>query len=85
MSIYCRRKGPTVFASPGNGFGSGWDVILPSVWAREMWHVLVNAGAKTCGLRDLRQLHLEQVASHGLNFFLELLMAWIHMVSIKIC
>ncbi|EGD82559.1 hypothetical protein PTSG_03211 [Salpingoeca rosetta] len=50
----------SVFAGPGSGYACGWDVVLPSAWAREVWHCLVHAGAKTCGLRDVRQHATEQ-------------------------
>ncbi|CAN8005144.1 unnamed protein product [Ixodes pacificus] len=41
------------------GFGSGWDVVLPSHWARPFWIALVYRGARAAGLRELRSLSLE--------------------------
>ncbi|CAN8001333.1 unnamed protein product [Ixodes hexagonus] len=41
------------------GFGSGWDVILPSHWARPFWIALIYRGARAAGLRELRSLALE--------------------------
>lgn len=41
------------------GFGSGWDVILPSGWGRPFWIALVYRGARASGLRELRSLSLE--------------------------
>lgn len=41
------------------GFGSGWDVVLPSHWARPFWTALVYRGARAAGLRELCSLALE--------------------------
>lgn len=38
---------------------SGWDLILPSAWAREVWKCLVFGGARVGGLREQRMLHYE--------------------------
>lgn len=41
------------------GYGSGWDVILPTNWAMPFWIALVYRGAKAAGLRDLHSLSVE--------------------------
>ena len=56
-------SGASVFRGPGSGYGCGWDVVLPHTWARELWHALVLAGARTCGLSDIRQHAIEKVAA----------------------
>lgn len=41
------------------GYGSGWDIVLPTNWAMPFWIAFVYRGAKPCGLRDLRSLSME--------------------------
>lgn len=41
------------------GFGQGWDIVLPSGWARPFWIALIYRGARAAGLRELRSTKLE--------------------------
>ncbi|XP_064486845.1 ribonucleases P/MRP protein subunit POP1-like [Ornithodoros turicata] len=45
--------------SKDRGFGQGWDVILPSGWARPFWIALIYRGARAAGLRELRSMTLQ--------------------------
>ena len=47
------------------GFGSGWDIIMPSGWAMSFWVALVYRGARTGGLQETQTIALEQ----GVPFF----------------
>lgn len=47
------------------GYGSGWDIILPSGWAMAFWIAFVYRGARTGGLKESQTLALEQ----GVPFF----------------
>ena len=47
------------------GYGSGWDIILPSGWAMAFWIALVYRGARSGGLQESQTLVLEQ----GVPFF----------------
>ena len=47
------------------GYGSGWDVILPSGWAMAFWIAFVYGGARTGALQESQTLALEQ----GVPFF----------------
>ena len=38
---------------------SGWDIILPKAWSRELWRALVFAGARVTGLRERRSSSYE--------------------------
>ena len=58
--LYNRRE-----TSVGVGYGSGWDIILPSGWAMAFWMALVYHGARTGGLQEGKMLALEQ----GVPFF----------------
>lgn len=49
----------------GLGYGSGWDVILPSGWAMAFWIAFVYRGARTGALQESRTMALEQ----GVPFF----------------
>lgn len=49
----------------GLGYGSGWDVILPSGWAMAFWIAFVYRGARTGALQESRTIALEQ----GVPFF----------------
>ena len=49
----------------GLGYGSGWDVILPSGWAMAFWISFVYRGARTGALQECRTIALEQ----GVPFF----------------
>ena len=49
----------------GLGYGSGWDVILPSGWAMAFWIAFVYRGARTGALQECRTIALEQ----GVPFF----------------
>ena len=51
--------------SVGVGYGSGWDIILPSGWAMAFWMALVYHGARTGGLQEGKMLALKQ----GVPFF----------------
>jgi len=42
-----------------SGYGSGWDVILPTNWAMPFWVAFIYRGAKAAGLRDLHSLSME--------------------------
>jgi ribonuclease P/MRP protein subunit POP1 len=52
-----QKKSKIVFES--QEFTSGWDIILPSIWAKEVWKSLVFAGARVGGLRESRVLSYE--------------------------
>ncbi len=49
----------------GAGYGSGWDIILPSGWAMAFWIAFVYRGARTGALQESQTLALEQ----GVPFF----------------
>ncbi|KAL9980334.1 hypothetical protein ACROYT_G008906 [Oculina patagonica] len=49
----------------GAGYGSGWDIILPSGWAMAFWIAFVYRGARTGALQESQTLALEQ----GVLFF----------------
>lgn len=49
----------------GLGYGSGWDVILPSGWAMAFGIAFVYRGARTGALQESRTIALEQ----GVPFF----------------
>ena len=51
--------------SVGVGYGSSWDIVLPSGWAMAFWMALVYRGARTGGLQEGETLALEQ----GVPFF----------------
>ncbi|XP_038057792.1 ribonucleases P/MRP protein subunit POP1-like isoform X2 [Patiria miniata] len=46
------------------GFGSGWDVILPSGWGMDFWIALVLRGCRAAGLQESRSCHLQQGVPH---------------------
>ncbi|EDO39296.1 predicted protein [Nematostella vectensis] len=48
----------------GTGYGSGWDLILPSGWAMAFWIALVYRGARVGGLREARSISLECERPH---------------------
>uniref|UniRef100_A0A1Y1MQ62 Uncharacterized protein n=1 Tax=Photinus pyralis TaxID=7054 RepID=A0A1Y1MQ62_PHOPY len=50
--------------NPGNktdnlGYGSGWDLIVPSGWGNSFWQALIMWGARAGGLRDFDSLRFE--------------------------
>lgn len=49
----------------GLGYGSGWDIILPSGWAMAFWIAFVYRGAWTGALQESQTIALEQ----GVPFF----------------
>lgn len=49
------------------GLGSGWDIILPSCWAKTFWIAIVMRGARVGGLRETNSLLFEM----GKSQFLE--------------
>jgi ribonuclease P/MRP protein subunit POP1 len=40
-------------------FDEGWTLIAPRGWGVSFWKSFVFAGARTCGLRDVRAMHFE--------------------------
>ncbi|KAI8342334.1 ribonucleases P/MRP protein subunit POP1-domain-containing protein [Chlamydoabsidia padenii] len=40
-------------------FNEGWSLVLPRGWGVTFWKSFVFAGARTCGLRDIRAIHFE--------------------------
>ncbi|KAF2883050.1 hypothetical protein ILUMI_23127 [Ignelater luminosus] len=58
---------------PGNrnnkyiGYGSGWDLIVPSGWGNTFWMSLVMWGGRAGGLRESNSIRFES----GRNLFLE--------------
>ncbi|CAG9829158.1 unnamed protein product [Diabrotica balteata] len=54
--------------SPENrGYGSGWDIILPSAWAQPMWISLVMWGGRAGGLRETDSILFESGYQHHLH------------------
>ncbi|KXJ21203.1 ribonucleases P/MRP protein subunit POP1 [Exaiptasia diaphana] len=50
---------------PGqNGYGAGWDIILPAGWTMPFWIALVYRGARVGGLRESRNCSLESEVPH---------------------
>ncbi|KAK5642718.1 hypothetical protein RI129_008885 [Pyrocoelia pectoralis] len=41
------------------GYGSGWDLIVPSGWGNSFWQTLIMWGARAGGLREFDSLRLE--------------------------
>ena len=56
--VFCAQKKSKI-AFESQEFTSGWDIILPSIWAKEVWKSLVFAGARVGGLRESRALSYE--------------------------
>ncbi|XP_044269655.1 ribonucleases P/MRP protein subunit POP1 isoform X2 [Tribolium madens] len=57
---------------PGNklhnvGLGSGWDVILPTAWAKPFWIAFVMRGARVGGLRESNSMLYEMGKSQLLH------------------
>ncbi|EFA11371.2 ribonucleases P/MRP protein subunit POP1 [Tribolium castaneum] len=57
---------------PGNktqnvGLGSGWDVILPTAWAKPFWIAFVMRGARVGGLRESDSMLYEMGKSQLLH------------------
>ncbi|XP_057664631.1 ribonucleases P/MRP protein subunit POP1 [Diorhabda carinulata] len=48
------------------GYGSGWDIILPSVWAQPTWLALIMWGARAGGLRDNDLISFESGSQNNL-------------------
>ncbi|KFM58486.1 Ribonucleases P/MRP protein subunit POP1, partial [Stegodyphus mimosarum] len=45
---------------PGhNGFGFGWDIILPQGWGMAFWMPLILNRARAAGLRDMSTINIE--------------------------
>ncbi|XP_025830511.1 ribonucleases P/MRP protein subunit POP1 isoform X2 [Agrilus planipennis] len=42
-----------------HGFGSGWDLIVPSGWGQPFWVALIMRGARSGGLREFNSLLFE--------------------------
>jgi hypothetical protein len=38
---------------------SGWDVVVPHMWAMPFWMTLVHFGAKAVGLKEMKYAHFE--------------------------
>ncbi|XP_013380528.1 ribonucleases P/MRP protein subunit POP1 [Lingula anatina] len=56
-----QRTGPGPAQSHTSpGFGSGWDLILPSGWGMAFWIALVYQGARVGGLRELNSSAVDQ-------------------------
>lgn len=49
------------------GYGSGWDLIVPSGWGNTFWMSLVMWGGRAGGLREFNNVRFES----GQNHFLE--------------
>nr|XP_023012368.1 ribonucleases P/MRP protein subunit POP1 [Leptinotarsa decemlineata] len=49
------------------GYGSGWDIILPSVWTQPVWLSLIMWGARPGGLRETDRIDFESGYPHCLN------------------
>lgn len=45
------------------GYGAGWDLIVPAGWGMPFWLSIVHAGARVAGVRERESLLLEMVLS----------------------
>ncbi|VEN59559.1 unnamed protein product [Callosobruchus maculatus] len=50
---------PGVRYSQYNGYGSGWDIIIPATYAQPIWLSLVMWGARPGGLRETESIGFE--------------------------
>nr|CAI5839909.1 unnamed protein product [Callosobruchus analis] len=50
---------PGVRSSQYNGYGSGWDIILPAPYAQPIWLSLIMWGARPGGLRESESICFE--------------------------
>lgn len=41
------------------GYGSGWDIIIPSGWAQPIWISLIMWGARSGGLKETNSITFE--------------------------
>lgn len=48
------------------GYGSGWDIILPSSWAQPIWLSLIIWGGRSGGLRENDRMIFESGSQHYL-------------------
>ncbi|KAG5887847.1 hypothetical protein JTB14_005613 [Gonioctena quinquepunctata] len=49
------------------GYGSGWDIIIPSAWTQAVWLSLIMRGARTGGLRENNKIDFETGHPYCLN------------------
>lgn len=57
---------PGVKNAKCRGYGSGWDIILPSTWAQATWLALIMWGARAGGLRESDLISFESGLQNNL-------------------
>lgn len=49
------------------GYGTGWDIILPSAWAQPLWLSLIMWGGRPGGLRETNSIDFESDRQYFLH------------------